>query len=304
MAKIEWVFQDEQGTNLNRYIATNVSTGEQITFDLNRGGSISIVGTPLNAERLNSLVNAINDLYENDFTEKGGIVRGNVTIGREEDNTLTVKGKTTLHNKLEIIGGEISIKSNADDDDYVIYGNKQIADYNTGSRLYHRSGRWYYENDDETNGEIATRNDLKYRGGKITTILNTSVPILETDLNVGLCVSKAINVGGLKVGDILRVYVGGNNTYYAGFNGGVFEIEVISYTNTSSPENPSGYCGKGGLIVPLNANSTQSFIISGSVYSYGSANLDIEVYALTSRSSEVPIGTTQVFVHKIEKISF
>ena len=33
MAKINWVFQDESGTNLNRYIATNVATGEEITFD-------------------------------------------------------------------------------------------------------------------------------------------------------------------------------------------------------------------------------------------------------------------------------
>ena len=64
MAKIKWVFQDEQGTNLNRYIATNVNTGERITFDLLRGGNISIVGTPLNAEKLNELITSINSLYD------------------------------------------------------------------------------------------------------------------------------------------------------------------------------------------------------------------------------------------------
>ena len=64
MAKIQWVFQDESGTNLNRYIATNVETGEQTTFDLLRGGSISVVGTPLNAEKLNELVSAINQAYD------------------------------------------------------------------------------------------------------------------------------------------------------------------------------------------------------------------------------------------------
>ena len=64
MSKIEWVFQDEQGTNLNRYKATNVSTGEVITFDLLRGGNISVVGTTLNAQRLNSLITAINDNYD------------------------------------------------------------------------------------------------------------------------------------------------------------------------------------------------------------------------------------------------
>lgn len=66
MAKITWAFQDEKGTNLNRYIATNVATGEEITFDLLRGGNISVVGTPLNAETLNSLIAAINELYDKD----------------------------------------------------------------------------------------------------------------------------------------------------------------------------------------------------------------------------------------------
>ena len=56
MAKITWTFKNEEGTNLNRYIATNVSTGEKITFDLLRGGNISVVGTPLNAENLNALI--------------------------------------------------------------------------------------------------------------------------------------------------------------------------------------------------------------------------------------------------------
>lgn len=64
MKKITWVFQNEVGTNLNRYIAKNVATGEEVTFDLLRGGNISIVGTPLNAENLNSLINAINELID------------------------------------------------------------------------------------------------------------------------------------------------------------------------------------------------------------------------------------------------
>lgn len=64
MSKITWVFQDERGDNLNRYIATNVSTGEKITFDLLRGGNISVVGTPLNASNLNGLITAINDNYD------------------------------------------------------------------------------------------------------------------------------------------------------------------------------------------------------------------------------------------------
>ena len=64
MGKINWNFQDEQGTNLNRYIATNVATGEQFTFDLLRNGQISVVGTPLNADNLNDLIKAINNNYD------------------------------------------------------------------------------------------------------------------------------------------------------------------------------------------------------------------------------------------------
>lgn len=80
MAKINWVFQDEQGTNLNRYRATNVETGEEVVFDLLRGGNISVVGTPLNAENLNSLVNAINDLYDSKLDKTGGTLTGGLTI--------------------------------------------------------------------------------------------------------------------------------------------------------------------------------------------------------------------------------
>lgn len=80
MAKINWVFQDEQGTNLNRYRATNVETGEEVVFDLLRGGNISIVGTPLNAEKLNSLISAINDLYDSKLDKTGGTLTGGLTI--------------------------------------------------------------------------------------------------------------------------------------------------------------------------------------------------------------------------------
>lgn len=80
MAKINWVFQDEQGTNLNRYRATNVETGEEVVFDLLRGGNISVVGTPLNAEKLNSLISAINDLYDSKLDKTGGTLTGGLTI--------------------------------------------------------------------------------------------------------------------------------------------------------------------------------------------------------------------------------
>ena len=62
MARINWVFQNESGTNLNRYKATNVLTGEVVIFDLLRDSNINVVGTPLSAENLNQLINAINSM--------------------------------------------------------------------------------------------------------------------------------------------------------------------------------------------------------------------------------------------------
>lgn len=64
MAKIKWTFNDEQGTNLNRYTATNVLNGEKTIFDLLRNANITNVGTPLNAENLNALINSINACYD------------------------------------------------------------------------------------------------------------------------------------------------------------------------------------------------------------------------------------------------
>lgn len=69
MAKIDWTFINESGTELNRYIATNVVTGEQITFRLLRNPNVIdfVQGTPLDAEKMNSLKDAINQNYD-EFT--------------------------------------------------------------------------------------------------------------------------------------------------------------------------------------------------------------------------------------------
>lgn len=98
MAKITWTFKNEEGTNLNRYIATNVSTGEKITFDLLRNGNISVVGTPLNATNLNALITSINACYdliassEKDTTytlsKNGNAIRLTSSSGTANDVTL------------------------------------------------------------------------------------------------------------------------------------------------------------------------------------------------------------------------
>lgn len=65
MAKIDWKFKDEVGTNLNRYKATNVNTGEEKTLDLVRNANITTSGTLLNAQNLNVLIDAINSNANN-----------------------------------------------------------------------------------------------------------------------------------------------------------------------------------------------------------------------------------------------
>lgn len=65
MAKVNFNFQDELGSNLNRYLARDVTSGIEYTFDLNRKATITNNGTPLNALTLNQLVNAINNNDDN-----------------------------------------------------------------------------------------------------------------------------------------------------------------------------------------------------------------------------------------------
>ena len=92
MAKINWVFQNESGTNLNRYIATNVNTGEQVTFDLLRGGNISIIGTPLNAENLNQLISAINSCYDEITNLTNSLNNGTISVKNAENVKTNIAG--------------------------------------------------------------------------------------------------------------------------------------------------------------------------------------------------------------------
>ena len=108
MAKINWTFQDESGTNLNRYIATNVNTGEKITFDLLRGANITIIGTPLNAEKLNQIIKSINEAYnliQDLDEEKNVLYKHNINIyGQDCDIYLTLlDNNNTQYNTKELI---------------------------------------------------------------------------------------------------------------------------------------------------------------------------------------------------------
>ena len=74
MAKVNFNFQDELGSNLNRYLAKDVTSGIEYTFDLNRKATITKNGTPLNASNLNQLVNAINDNVD-EISNKERLIR-------------------------------------------------------------------------------------------------------------------------------------------------------------------------------------------------------------------------------------
>lgn len=137
MSKINWVFQNENGTNLNRYIATNVATGERITFDLLRGAIIpqGQEGTPLNASTLNSLINAINSNYdeivaikervstiETDYLKKEG---GHVTW-LYVDEELDVTGDSYFKNGIGFNDGDVWLNGNSDSTRLKV-NNKEVA---------------------------------------------------------------------------------------------------------------------------------------------------------------------------------
>ena len=135
MSKINWVFQNENGTNLNRYIATNVATGEQVTFDLLRGANISIIGTPLNADNLNSLITAINSNYdeivaikervstiEKDYLKKDG---GHITW-LYVDEELDVVGDAYFKQGIGFNDGDVWLDGNSDNTRLKV-NNKEVA---------------------------------------------------------------------------------------------------------------------------------------------------------------------------------
>lgn len=114
MAKIDWTFINESGTELNRYIATNVVTGEQITFRLLRNPNVIdfVQGTPLDAEKMNSLKDAINQNYD-EFTTLNTKV---TNIGKQvETNTKDISSMSTSlgnHND-RISANATNIRNNA-----------------------------------------------------------------------------------------------------------------------------------------------------------------------------------------------
>lgn len=133
MAKINWVFQNESGTNLNRYRAINVATNEEVVFDLFRNGSISIVGTPLSAENLNQLINAINDLYDNYYSKEsanntfvkqtGGKITGNIQVSKDcllEFSKGAIGCNEDGYVKLYSIDGTILVKNGDTEEEYLV----------------------------------------------------------------------------------------------------------------------------------------------------------------------------------------
>ena len=100
MAKLNITFVNEVGNNLNRYKAIDVNTGDEYLFDLSRNGTITTPGTPLNAEIMNAIVEAINSID----TEKQGQIDTlkNATdkLREDFDNSFTEKSVTRKIRKL------------------------------------------------------------------------------------------------------------------------------------------------------------------------------------------------------------
>ena len=143
MAKIEWVFKDEQGNFKNRYKAINVLTKEEITFDLFRNGNISVVGTPLNAENMNSLINAINEVYDN------FIDNGNLKVKNDESYS-----EITPY-RISNTFGDYTVRMDAEDGGVGVENNEtgDYSEFNIDSISFKKGGFLYDFKFPRTQGE-------------------------------------------------------------------------------------------------------------------------------------------------------
>lgn len=191
MAKINWVFQDEQGTNLNRYRATNVETGEEVVFDLLRGGNISVVGTPLNAEKLNSLISAINDLYDSKLDKTGGTLTGGLTInGATNGYSLNGSGYVKGSWLQSTTKKELTYNATM----FVVYDNEGWLYYRSPSQVKSDIGLGNVDNTSDLNKPIssATQSALDLKATKEelkdyvkSTTLNSYVTTTTLDTRLG-----------------------------------------------------------------------------------------------------------------------
>ena len=146
MAKIDWTFVDEVGTNLNRYIATDGDSGVTYDFFLMRNAEISQVGTSLNASNLNQLISSINTLYDKTSTIDTSINTINSNITTINNNfssyvpiTRTINGKE-LSSNISITKSDVglgNVDNTKDSEKIVAQANKlstlcffKISDYN------------------------------------------------------------------------------------------------------------------------------------------------------------------------------
>lgn len=228
MAKINWLFQNEQGTNLNRYKAKNVSTGEEITFDLFRNGNISVVGTPLNAENMNSLINAINEVYDNFISKDGGnIIDGELKVENDEGyskitpyTVVNSYGNTTITMSAEERGIDIS---------NIYSGNS--ANYYDDGITFHTNNKNYNLSFPKKQGELAIYGDLP------PTAVFEGIQFLDSDgstevngngiYSVGFGrtnrISLSTEIAGLEINDdddtcLVTLYGNGNIRYKTGPN--------------------------------------------------------------------------------------
>lgn len=168
MAKITWVFQNESGTNLNRYIATNVITGEEITFDLLRGANISVVGTPLNAEKLNSLITAINACYD----ELDNLSKTMTTLHEQSTSYTDSKSASTLN----------VAKTYADTQATSALNNAKIYT-NSKSSTTLESAKSYADGVASQEAQVSLNSAITYTNNRVATLITYSNGTLTINLD-------------------------------------------------------------------------------------------------------------------------
>lgn len=127
MAKLDFTFVDEQGTDLNKFKVT-LEDGTSYNIHLSRGATITTPGTPLNAENMNKLISAINEMYTNNVT---GVKGSNESIYRTGNVNIT-KANIGLGNVNNTADSEKNVKSAITLSDYSIGSFEQPTYFENG----------------------------------------------------------------------------------------------------------------------------------------------------------------------------
>lgn len=165
-------FVDEQGQNLNRFLLTSVE-GQENTYDLTRMATITQQGTPISADVMNSIVNAVN----NHITSPNLLVNPGFSINQRGGSSYSTANQYTV-DRWMLESGSVSTTSG-----------------NNGLSLSNASVCQFIEGMEQLSGTVMTLS--AFLGGalkKVSGVLSTSA-VSENGLSFVWTSTGYIKVG-------------------------------------------------------------------------------------------------------------